>query len=366
MEWGRAVEEEGSGVVVTMQDVARHAGVALSTVSATLTAARPVSAATRARVETSMTALGYRPNALARGLATKRSRVLALAFPMGPAGLSRTSAEFVLGATEAAQDRGYQLVLWPFAADAAGPLLDVAAQGLADGVLLMEVGLADPRVQALGEAGIPVTLIGRTAQDGLPVVDVDFEATLNAAVQHLAGLGHRRIALVNHAAHRVVEGHGPTIRAGQAYHRASTALGLTPRELHAGESVAGGRLAAEELLDGPASPTAVIVMNEEAAFGLVAELAARGIRVPGEMSVAAVVSTPAVAGQTVPPLTTWHAPGSALGRAGVNTLLTVLDTGQVPEPVLIGCGLVDLGSTGPAPVTEAAADAPRNPPTLHR
>lgn len=365
MRWGRAVEEEGSGVVVTMQDVARHAGVALSTVSATLTASRPVSIATRTRVEASMAELGYHPNALARGLATKRSHVLALAFPMGPAGLSRTSAEFVLGATEAAQDRGYQLVLWPFAADAAGPLLDVARQGLADGVLLMEVGMSDPRVRALAEAGIPQALIGRAGDSAIPAVDIDFDATLNAAVQHLTGLGHRRIALVNHAPHRVQEGHGPTVRAGRAFTRVCAAQGIDGRELHADESVVGGRIAAEDLLDDPHPPTAILVMNEDAAFGVVAELSARGIRIPHEMSVAAVVSTPAVAGQTVPPLTTWHAPGSALGRAGVDALLTVLDTGQVPDTVLIACGLVDLGSTGPVPAGDRAA-LDTDPPTLHR
>ncbi|NKY24072.1 LacI family transcriptional regulator [Cellulomonas denverensis] len=334
---------------MTMQDVARHAGVALSTVSATLTAARPVSAGTRARVEASMTELGYRPNALARGLASKRSHVLALAFPMGPAGLSRTSAEFVIGATEAAQDRGYQLVLWPFATDDAAGLLDVARQGLADGVLLMEVGTGDARVRALAEAGIPQALIGRTGDDGLPVVDIDFDATVVAAVQHLSGLGHRRIAFVNHAEHRVTEGHGPTVRAGEAYRRIVAGLGLPAQEVFAEESVAGGRVVAAQLLDAPQPPTAVLVMNEEAAFGLVAEFAARGVAIPGDVSVAAVVSTPAVAGQTVPPLTTWHAPGVALGRAGVDLLLSVLGTGEVPAPTLIGCGLVDLGSTGPAP-----------------
>lgn len=332
-----------------MQDVARHAGVALSTVSATLTAARPVSAGTRARVEASMTELGYRPNALARGLASKRSHVLALAFPMGPAGLSRTSAEFVIGATEAAQDRGYQLVLWPFATDDAAGLLDVARQGLADGVLLMEVGTGDPRVRALAEAGIPQALIGRTGDDGLPVVDIDFDATVVEAVQHLSGLGHRRIAFVNHAEHRVTEGHGPTVRAGAAYRRILAGLALPAQEVFAEESVAGGRVAAARLLDSAQPPTAVLVMNEEAAFGLVAEFAARGVTIPGDVSVAAVVSTPAVAGQTVPPLTTWHAPGVALGRAGVDLLLSVLGTGLVPAPTLIGCGFVDLGSTGPAP-----------------
>ncbi|MEV7974320.1 LacI family DNA-binding transcriptional regulator [Cellulomonas sp. NPDC089187] len=341
-----------------MQDVARHAGVALSTVSATLTAARPVSAATRARVQASMAELGYRPNALARGLATKRSHVLALAFPMGPAGLSRTSAEFVLGATEEAQGRGYQLVLWPFAAADAVGLLDVAAQGLADGVLLMEVALTDPRVRALTAAGIPQALIGRTVDAGLPVVDIDFDATLSAAVRHLAGLGHRRIAFINHAPHRVTEGHGPTVRAAEAYRRSCAALGIQARELHVDESVPGGRLAVEDLFDRAEPPTALIVMNEDAAFGVMAELGARGVRVPADLSVVAVISTPAVAGQSVPPLTTWHAPGVALGRAGVDTLLTLLDTGEVPAPVLIGCELVDLGSTGPVPALDPAALAP--------
>jgi hypothetical protein len=62
-----------------------------------------------------------------------------------------------------------------------------------------------------------------------------------------------------------------------------------------------------------------------------------------------VVSSPAVAGQTVPPLTTLHAPGAQLGRAGVDALLALLGTGEVPAPVLEPCRLVDLGSTGPAP-----------------
>lgn len=342
-------------MVVTMQDVARRAGVALSTVSATLTAARPVSAATRARVVAAMDELGYTRNALARGLASRRSRVLALTYPVGTSGLSRTSAEFVLSAAQVAQERGYQLVLWPFGvADEAG-IVEVAGQGLADGVLVMEVHLADVRVRGLRAAGVPVALIGRTADDGaLPTVDVDFEATLRDAVAHLAALGHRGIAFVNHAAHRVAEGHGPTVRAAAAYERAMAGRGLTPVQVHADESVAGGRAALAGLLAADPTPTAVITMNEDATFGIAAELAARRIAVPRELSVLAVVSSPAVAEQTVPPLTTLHAPGAQLGRAGVDALLALLDTGTPPPPALLPCRLVDCGSTGPVPAPEPA------------
>jgi DNA-binding LacI/PurR family transcriptional regulator len=346
--------------MVTMQDVARRAGVALSTVSASLTGSRPVSVETRARVTAAMDELGYRRNALARGLASRRSHVLALTYPVGDSGLSRTSAEFVLGAAEVAQRRGYQLVLWPFAVDDADGIVEVARQGLADGVLLMEVHLDDVRVRALREAGVPVALIGRTGGDAdLPTVDVDFEATLTEAVAHLADLGHRRIAFVNHAAHRVADGHGPTVRASAAYETAMADRGLTPEVVHAEESVSGGRAALAALLDRDATgarrrPTAVITMNEDATFGVVAELAARGIAVPGGLSVLAVVSSPAVAGQTVPPLTTMHAPGARLGAAGVDALLTLLDDGSTPPPELVPCRLVDCGSTGPAPVPAGA------------
>ncbi|GIG37722.1 LacI family transcriptional regulator [Cellulomonas pakistanensis] len=343
-----------------MQDVARRAGVALSTVSATLTGARPVSVATRTRVEAAMDQLGYRPNALARGLASRRSRVLALTYPVGDSGLSRTSAEFVISAAAVAQERGYQLVLWPFGVDDADGVLDVARQGLADGVLVMEVHAGDARVAALRGAGVPVALIGRTADEAdpdLPTVDVDFAATVADAVAHLARLGHRRLAFVNHAERRLAEGHGPTLRASAAWTAELLARGLDPVQVYAEESVAGGRAALAALLDGPdPAPTAVVTMNEEATFGVVAELAARGVAVPAALSVLAVVSSPAVAGQTVPPLTTLHAPGAQLGRAGVDALLALLGTGTVPAPVLEPCRLVDLGSTGPVP-TPAGAGA---------
>lgn len=344
-------------MVVTMQDVARRAGVALSTVSAALAGSRPVAPATRARVLTAAAELGFHPNALARGLAGRRSHVLALTHPVGAAGIGRTSAEFVMGAAGAAQRLGYQLVLWPYDVDDAAGLLEVAHQGLADGVLVMEVHAHDARVRALREAGVPVVLVGRShdpADADLPTVDVDFDATLRDAVGHLADLGHRRIAFVNHAAHRLADGHGPTLRAAAAYTGEVVARGLEPAQVYAEESVPGGRAALAALLDGPGpAPTAVITMNEDATFGVAAELAVRGVPVPGRVSVLAVVSSPAVAGQTVPPLTTLHAPGAQLGRAGVDALLALLD-GSAPPPVLERCRFVDHGSTGPAPVDPAA------------
>ena len=108
----------------TMLEVARRANVALSTVSYALSGTRPVSEETRRRIEQAMTELGYQPHALARGLASKRSRIIALLFPALPRGCGATELEFVTGAAEAAQDRAYHLVLWPMEIHAVGEWLD--------------------------------------------------------------------------------------------------------------------------------------------------------------------------------------------------------------------------------------------------
>ncbi|MGN8246687.1 LacI family DNA-binding transcriptional regulator [Cellulomonas soli] len=336
--------------MVTMQDVADRAGVALSTVSAALNGTRPVAAATRQRVQEVSAELGYSRNVLAHALASRRSGILALTYPVGQNGLSRTVTEFVQGAVDAARDHGRHLVLWPCAVDDGDNVTAVARGGLAEGVLVMEVHLHDTRVQALREAGVPVALVGRTDDElDLPVVDIDFEATLEDAVEHLSALGHRRLGFVDHAAARRAAGHGPTVRAEQAYRAAMARRGLDAHVVHAEESPEGGRAATATLVDGPAQATALVVMNEEAGFGVVAALAERGLRVPQDVSVLSVVSSPSVARLTVPPLTTLHAPGSALGRAGVEALLAFLDDQQVRPPVLVPCRLVEGASTAPSP-----------------
>ncbi|WP_448061556.1 LacI family DNA-binding transcriptional regulator [Cellulomonas hominis] len=336
--------------MATMQDVADRAGVALSTVSVALNGTRPVAAATRRRIEQAMEELSYQRNALARGLASRRSHILALTYPVAENGMSRTAMEFVQSAAEAARDHGYHLVLWPFAATDSAELLDLAGQGLVDGVLVMEVYLEDARVEALRSARLPVALIGRTsAAEPLPGVDIDFDRTLDEAVEYLVVLGHREISFLNHAPERRAQGHGPTVRAEVAYEAAMRARGLVPDARCAGESVTGGRTAVRELLAARPGTTGLITMNEEATFGVVAELVTTGRVIPDDVSVLSVVSSPAVGEQTVPPLTTMHAPGAELGRRGVDTLLALVEHGSAPDQALASCLLVEGGSTGPVP-----------------
>jgi len=122
-----------------MLDVAKRAKVSLSTVSYALNGTRPISEETRQRVTNAMEELGYRPHPLARGLASKHSRILAILFPAIERGLGITELDFVASAANAASKNGYHLVVWSADTNDPAELSELTQQGLVDGVILMEV-----------------------------------------------------------------------------------------------------------------------------------------------------------------------------------------------------------------------------------
>ena len=144
--------------MATRADVAKLAGVSTSTVSYALSGERPISKSTRLRIEAAMRELGYTPNALASGLAGRRSRIIALLFPSGPRIIATTDMEYVIAAADAARERGYNLVVWTTGDSALDEVHRLSGTGLVDGVLLMEVLLQDERVHHLQAAGVPLAL----------------------------------------------------------------------------------------------------------------------------------------------------------------------------------------------------------------
>jgi DNA-binding LacI/PurR family transcriptional regulator len=337
--------------MATMSDVARRAKVSVSTVSYVLTGTRPISPATRDRVLSAMADLGYQPNAMARGLASRRSSIVGLVLPLHDRGLGPTESAFVTGATAAARAAGYHLMLCPLDVDDLDELRALATQGLVDGALLMEVRLRDERVEVLSRLGLPLVLIGRTENPSeLAYVDVDFAQTVADAVRHLRDLGHRRIGLVNHGSALLGGGYGPAHRAEAAYLQLMRRDDVEPVAVAARDDAAGGRVAAGELLTRAPDLTAVLVMNENAAFGLLAELAASGRSVPRDVSVVSLVTSPAVAELTTPALTSLTSPGVDVGRLALRTLLRQLsEPSGVPHQQLVPCTLEVRDSTAPAP-----------------
>lgn len=336
--------------MATMQQVADRAGVSIATVSFVVNGKKRVSEATRSKVTQAMRELGYRNNVVARALASRRTRILALLFPALEHRLDKTALQFFTSAVTRAAELGYHLVLWP-SGTTADDLRGLLSGGLADGVVVMEVSMHDPRIDLLVEVDAPFVAIGRTADpSGLPFVDIDFERTVALALDRLESLGHRRVGLVVEDLDGTpMAEYGPRVRTETAFRQETQERGLHGTVVTTGPSAVGGRAAARALLAADPDVTGIVVMQDDANFGLVSGLTAAGRRVPEDVSVIAIASSDEAGAATEPVLTTMNAPGSELGRLAVESLVDRLEGGDQLTHTLIPCALHEADSTAPAP-----------------
>lgn len=341
------------GVVPTMADVARRAGVSASTVSYALTGVRPISPATRDRILRAMHDLGYTPNVFARGLKSKRSQIIAVLFPKDERDLGLSSTEYIFGASDHAQDRGYHLLLWTTGVDALDDLARLARQGLVDGALLMEVRLRDPRIDVLRKAGLSFAMIGRNADPaGIDYADTNFDQCARVAVGHLAATGHRNIGFVNKNAETIRAGRSSAIRLRDGILRAGRETGVRVTAVTAESSPAGGRDAFFDLLGHDPGTTGVIAFNELAVPGIMSAAAETGRRVPDDLSVLCVDMSEQAARMTTPTLTTVGPAAGGIGKAAAEMLIRRLedDEPDAVTQVLFDGELQLRASTGPARV----------------
>lgn len=338
--------------VPTMVDVARRAGVSPSTVSYAMTGSRPISEATRRRIQQAMVDLGYRPNVFARGLKSKRSRIIAVLFPKDERGMNLGSMEYIFGASDHAQDRGYHLLLWTSGAEDLDDLAGLAQQGLVDGVLLMEVRLEDPRIEVLQNSELTFTMLGQNADPGdLDYVDTDFDQCARLAVEHLAGQGHRHLGFVHQDAATIASGRGNAIRLRDGMLRAARDTGVTLTALTCQSHTAGGRQAFTQLLTADPRTTAVIAFNEQATPGIMAAAVGQGRRIPEDFSVVSIDMPTQAAQMTTPTMTTVGPVAAAMGKAAAEMLIRRIEGQQIsaPSQMLFDGELAVRASSGPAP-----------------
>ncbi|MET8161856.1 LacI family DNA-binding transcriptional regulator [Sphaerisporangium sp. NPDC005289] len=341
---------------MTIRDVARVAGVSTSTVSYVLSGKRPVSAETRRRVEHFVAELGYHPHAGARALASKRSHIIALVVPLRTDVYVPVMMEIATYVTMTARKHGYDVLL---ITNDEGPdgIRRLAASGLADGVILMDVELGDERISTLGELRTQTVLIGLPDDPaGLSCVDHDFSAAGALCVDHLAGLGHREIAFI---------GYGTGIYRRRAGYAERTLAGfraraeeLRMRFLHSScegtyESTAGAL--GHILCDRPGT-TGFVVQNERALGPLLHLLRTRGRIVPDKASVIALCPE-RLADQYAPALTAVTGAAKELGRIAVEQVISRIFAsvrGRRPddELVLLAPTLTVRESTGPVRLSD--------------
>ncbi|WP_327637832.1 LacI family transcriptional regulator [Kribbella sp. NBC_00482] len=344
--------------MVTMKDVAQRAGVSIATVSFLLNDTKPVTAATRARIEQAMLDLGYRRNMVARALASRRTHIVAMAYPALDHRFGMSSSEFFTSAAEAARKEDYHLVLWPVGNDGV-ELRELLGQGLVDGVVLMEVQLDDPRVAVLRETGTPFALIGRTTElDGLSHVDIDFDTTVEDAVRYLYEYGHRELTLISgDLSDPRFHAYGPWVRTEEAYRRVAASYDLPIRIITCLDTTQSGKAAAARVLTEHPETTAILVLNEYAALGVVSGLKHTGHDIPGDISVLSLLTVPETAAMADPELTMMRTPGPELGQLGTQSLIRQIEGDDPLPPQLVPAKLYP-GATvaGPrAPRSKAGA-----------
>ena len=332
--------------MATMADVARRAGVSVSTVSYALTGTRPISRPTRERIERAMAELDYTPNAFARGLKSKRSRIIALLFPTRVTGLGLSSLQYILGASDHAQERGYHLLLWTTEPDALDDLSQLAGQGLIDGVLMMEVTLRDPRIAVLRKAGVTFGMIGRTEDStGLDLTDTDFDQCAQVAVEFLTGLGHRHLGFLNLSAAVIASGRGNAVRLQDSITRCARRSGVRLTALQCENSAKAGREAFRQLVRRDGDLSAVVSFNEYAVPGLMTAAAEAGRRIPGDLTIVSVDVPPNAAEMTTPAMTTVGPSAASMGRHAIDVLIRRLEGEAGPAVQVLFPGELQIRAT---------------------
>jgi LacI family transcriptional regulator len=332
---------------VTISDVARHAGVAVSTVSYVLSGKRTISASTRQRVLASVRTLGYHPHAGARALASNRSNVIALVLPLRSGMHLPVLMQFATSVVTTARQYDHDVLLVTADEGPAG-LRRIAASAMVDGLVLMDVEMHDPRVPLLRELDRPSVLIGFPAEaSGLTCVDLDFYRAGAVCVEHLAGLGHREVALLGAPGVVYERNTGFARRTMSGFVDAAARLGLRATAEPCGESFEAVRELTEALLRRRPGLTGLVVHNEAAVSHVLASLRALGRRVPEEISVLAICPDE-VAERGTPPLSSVLIPAEAVGHEAVSLLMRKLAGEQVPDGTLLDPRLAARASTAPA------------------
>jgi DNA-binding LacI/PurR family transcriptional regulator len=326
----------------TIIEVAERAGVSKSLVSLALRGAPNVSESSRAAILRAAAELGYRPNAVARSLVSRRSFVLGVM-------VSDLSNPFftqvVEGIEEAALEADYRALINTGRRQSAreSEALDTLLELRTDGLILAGTVISDAEVEAAGRA-VPTVLATRTIRSAI-VDNVTNDDRVGAvmAVEHLVNYGHRRIA-------HVTGGRGAGARRRRlGYSDAMKAHGLGSEIMleEGAYTEAGGSEGAARLLARRPRPTAIFAPNDLAALGALHAIESAGLRVPEDVSLVGYDDI-ALAGYKHIDLTTIHQPQREMGRKAVELLLERIDGSRTrARRIVIKPELVVRATTGP-------------------
>lgn len=315
---------KGGTPKIDIRGVALHAKVSIATVSRTINHVPTVDPALAARVWKAVAELNYFPNTQARALVSGKSRLLGLVIseitnPFFP--------ELIQEFEQVAVARGYEILI--SSTNYERKTMEICARRMlerkVDGIAIMTFGVEEFMLDRISEEKIPVAFIDsgvRPTQHN--TLSVDYRTGIHEAVQHLAVLGHRKIAFIS----------GPlklwsANARRHAFVECTRLVGLTvhPEWIIEGDhTLDGGRDAMQRLLALPEHPTAIVCSNDMTAIGVQHALFEARLKVPDDFSLVGFDDIH-LAEYTIPPLTTVRMPCKDLALAAVNSLLAQIEHG---------------------------------------
>jgi LacI family transcriptional regulator len=342
---------------VSSKDVAKHAGVSIATVSHVVNKTRFVSDETRQKVLAAIEALNYRPNAVARGLATNITRKIGLV-------ISEISNPFFTVAARGVEDEflshRYNIILCDTDEDPERETdcLHLLASQQIDGLIIAPTGVRSASLLALAESGVPIVQLDRSSPGlGTPLVGVNNEEGAYQAIRYLIDLGHKRIAcLINLAVistqrdrlkgweRALREAHLPVdndliVRADPHFYGIpSGAVGSLPGGWSATQrqKMPSAYELLQGLLKSPQRPSAIFVASNQLTLGTLYAFRACGLSCPEDISLIS-FDDHDWAPLFSPPLTVVCQPGYQLGQTAARLLMKMIngEPAEAPPPVQV-------------------------------
>lgn len=329
----------------TIVDIAKSAGVSVSTVSRILNNKPDVAEETRQRVLQVIEEQRFAPHTAWQQLRSGKSRFIALHFPQD---FNPLSQGIITNAAMRCEQLGFTLNLIVGALNE-NDLLGIFRSGQADGMILVEMLVNDWRVELLRQHTPNFVMIGRCADTtGLSYVDSDIGAGVIDAVDHLVGLGHRHISFVTLGRATPEKEYGFTAWARQGYDAACQRHGL-PTYARCTDLTTDSVVAVTaELLAQHPEITALVTPQDAPVPGILKAIAARGLSIPEDISVVGLLDE-SFAEVMTPPLTALSFSSRMLGFTAADLLVARLNGDEAaPRQILVRPELCVRGSTGPA------------------
>ncbi|MEK4847178.1 catabolite control protein A [Bacillus sp. FSL W8-0183] len=317
---------------VTIYDVAREANVSMATVSRVVNGNPNVKPTTRKKVLEAIDRLGYRPNAVARGLASKKTTTVGVIIPDIS---SIFYSELARGIEDIATMYKYNIILSNSDqnTDKELHLLNTMLGKQVDGIVFMGGNITDVHVEEFKRSPVPIVLAASVEEQAqTPSVNINYEQAIYDSVQLLVEKGHKRIAFVSGPMSEPIN----SMRKLAGYKRALKEAGIAFDEALVAEgdySYDSGIEALANLLDQSDKPTAVIAATDEMALGVIHGAQDRGVSIPEDLEVIGFDNT-RLSLMVRPQLTTVVQPTYDIGAVAMRLLTKLMNKEQVEDQIV--------------------------------